>query len=64
MAYAYVTADGNYGGDDIILFEASMLHGYQWEILSEMVDRDRLPYIAAIMAGNKKLIKQIEKEYA
>lgn len=61
---AYVTADGNYGGDDILIFEDSMLHGYQWEILSEMVDRDRLPYIAAIMAGNKKLIKQIEKEYA
>ena len=36
MKQAYVTADGSYGGEDILLFDPDTLNDNQWEMLTQM----------------------------
>jgi hypothetical protein len=47
----YVTADGNYGSDAIVLIDPKALTDEQYEVLSELSDNDRLPYVTAILNG-------------
>ena len=48
---SYVTADGNYGSDKIVVFPFDTLTERQWEYLSECSDYDRINYITAILNG-------------
>lgn len=48
---AYVTADGNYGADRVIMFKRDQLTEEQWWNLSDLSDYDRLPYVMAILNG-------------
>ena len=48
---AYVTADGNYGGDDILIFDRDALTEQQWEELGSQTDSDRIVYIQRILNG-------------
>jgi hypothetical protein len=47
----YVTADGNYGGDAIVVFERDSLTSQQWDNLGEMSDSSRIDYVRAILDG-------------
>jgi hypothetical protein len=40
---AYVTEDGNYGGDKVLTFDSDNLTDAQWERVADMNDNDRLP---------------------
>lgn len=48
---SYVTADGNYGSDEVLVFPYDALTEAQWEILGEMGDYDKLPYVEAVLNG-------------
>lgn len=62
MTEAYVTADGNYGGDEVLVFDPNKLTDMQWEILTDLSDRDRLGYVQAILSGNEERVKELEQE--
>lgn len=48
---AYVTEDGNYGSDKLILFSTDALTAEQWENLSNLGDNSKFEYVSAIMNG-------------
>jgi hypothetical protein len=48
---SYVTEDGNYGSDSVILFSPDALTSEQWETLSNLGDNSRFDYVSAIMSG-------------
>jgi Spy/CpxP family protein refolding chaperone len=48
---AYVTEDGNYGSDIIIIFEQNDLTEHQWDQLGEINDNSRLEYVQKILNG-------------
>lgn len=48
---AYVTGDGNYGSDELIEFLYEELTNDQWEVLSNLPDYDKLPYVASVLNG-------------
>ena len=48
----YVTADGNYGGDEILVFPHKLLTQKQWDILGECSDYERITYVKAILNGD------------
>jgi len=47
----YVTADGNYGGDELIVFERDALTEKQWDLLGEFNDSSRIDYVHRILNG-------------
>jgi hypothetical protein len=48
---AYVSADGNYGSDEVVEFEYDELTEAQWETLSVLADRDKFPYVVSVLNG-------------
>ena len=48
---AYVSADGNFGGDEAVVFEEGQLTDGQWEQLDAMPDGERLNFVRAVLAG-------------
>jgi hypothetical protein len=48
---AYVTEDGNYGNDIVIIFKADDLTEEQWEQVGSQTDSDRIVYIKRILDG-------------
>tara|TARA_B110000259_G_scaffold66166_1_gene77952 strand:- start:1272 stop:1460 length:189 start_codon:yes stop_codon:yes gene_type:complete len=59
---AYVTEDGNYGGDRVLTFDSDSLTDAQWERVADMNDNDRLPYIQSILENDEATISQYEME--
>lgn len=59
---AYVTEDGTYGGEKFLAFDSDALNDNQWEMLTDMADRDRLPYVEAILDKNNIAVCEIEME--
>jgi len=49
---AYVSEYGNYGVEEVFVFDGDKLTPRQWDILGELIDEDKLPYVAEIIAGN------------
>jgi len=62
MAQAYVTADGTYGGEEIILFDSDTLNDNQWEMLTDMADGDRIVYVHAIRNKDDVAVRAIEMD--
>ena len=60
---AYVSSDGNYGGDDALNFEASDLTPTQWGNLEEISDSERYDYVFAILNNDEEDIQGIEDAY-
>ena len=60
---AYVSSDGNYGGDYPIVFEYEDLTDKQWELMSELGDTDRYEYVLAIIENDTENIASIEAQY-
>jgi hypothetical protein len=58
---AYVSPDGNYG-QGIIVFDPTLLNNNQWEMLTDMADRDRFDYVKAIADKNNVAVCEIEME--
>jgi hypothetical protein len=48
---AYVTADGNYGMDEFLVFDHNALTKKQWDSLGEQTDSDRIVYVQRILNG-------------
>ena len=48
----YITADGNYGGDEVLVFPHKALTEKQWDLLGECSDYDRIKYVKAILNGD------------
>jgi hypothetical protein len=47
----YVTKDGNYGADDIIITDLNSLTDEQIEQMSSLSDNDRFAYVQAVLDG-------------
>tara|TARA_B110000503_G_C6856213_1_gene292933 strand:+ start:69 stop:287 length:219 start_codon:yes stop_codon:yes gene_type:complete len=62
MKQAYVTADGSYGGEDILLFDPDTLNDNQWEMLTDMADGDRIVYVHAIRNKDDVAVRAIEMD--
>lgn len=60
---AYVSSDGNYGGDYPIVFEYEDLTDKQWTMLSDMTDSDRYEYVLAIIEKDTESIESLEAQY-
>ena len=58
---AYVTADGNFGADEVLVFDSSQLSDKQWENLSFLSDSERLLYAEAIIADDPEAIEKFER---
>ena len=58
---AYVTADGNFGADEVLVFDSSELSDKQWENLSFLSDSERLLYAEAIIADDPEAIEKFER---
>lgn len=61
---AYVSTDGNYGGEDSLHFDLSELSNEQWETLDNIPDSDRYYYVFAILNGDEETAKEYEEMYA
>ena len=48
---SYVTADGNYGSDDVLVFPYNALTEEQWNLVEALSDYDKLPYVYAVVNG-------------
>ena len=59
----YVSSDGNYGGDDPIIFDHSELTSTQWANLEEMSDLDRFEYVFAILNSDDEATRELEDAY-
>jgi len=46
---AYVSEYGNWGSEEVLVFDEGLLTPRQWNTLDELCDRDKLPYVKAIM---------------
>jgi len=46
---AYVSEYGNYGSEEVLTFDASQLTDHQWQILGELTDWAKLPFVQAIL---------------
>jgi hypothetical protein len=60
---AYVTADGTYGEDDIIVFHPTDLTEGQWDTMVNMQACDRLNYVQAILEGDLDTVAKLHEEY-
>jgi hypothetical protein len=58
---AYVTADGNFGADEVLVFDSSQLSDKQWENLSFLSDSERLLYAEAIIADDPEAVAKFER---
>jgi hypothetical protein len=48
---SYVSADGNYGSDEVLVFPYDALTEQQWEELGSQTDSDRIIYVQRILNG-------------
>jgi hypothetical protein len=48
---SYVSADGNFGSDEVLVFPYDALTEQQWEELGSQTDSDRIIYVQRILNG-------------
>jgi hypothetical protein len=60
---AYVTEDGNYGSDGVVIYHPEDLTTKQHELMQDMHDRTRIEYVMAILDGNDEEVERIEADY-
>lgn len=49
---AYVSEYGNWGTEEVLVFDITNLNEEQREVLYELPDYDKLPYIKAVLNGD------------
>ncbi len=49
---AYVSNYGNWGQEEVIVFDDDDLTESQWEMLDELPDYEKMPYVEAVLAGD------------
>lgn len=49
---AYVSNYGNWGQEEVIVFEDDDLTEEQWEMLDELPDYEKMLYVEAVLAGD------------
>ncbi len=47
----YVSKYGNWGAEDVVIFDDAKLSTAQWEILDMLPDSEKLNYVQAIIDG-------------
>jgi hypothetical protein len=47
----YVSKHGNWGAEDVLIFDDAELSTAQWEILDILPDSEKLNYVQAIIDG-------------
>lgn len=47
----YVSVDGNYGVDEVIVFDNDSLTEEEWATLDELSDYEKLPYVRTVLGG-------------
>ena len=60
---AWVSADGSYGEDDIIVWHPDALTEDEYVTMHNMQARDRLPYVQAILEGDLETVAKFHEEY-
>lgn len=48
---AYVSEYGNWGQEQVLVFDKDLLTEEQWEVLDVLTDYDKMPYVKAIING-------------
>lgn len=48
---AYVSEYGNWGQEQVLVFDQNLLTKEQWDILDEQVDYEKMSYVKAIING-------------
>ena len=49
---AYVSNYGNWGQEEVIVFNEEDLTEEQWAMLDELPDYEKMPYVEAVLAGD------------
>jgi len=57
----WVSADGSYGCGSVTVFDPDMLSEFQWQVLDNLADSDKQPYIKAVI--EKQDLSQWESDY-
>ena len=58
---AYVSEYGNYGEEEVLMFDATLLTDEQWATLQELPDYDKLPYVQKIVRFAK--LRKLDEEF-
>ncbi len=49
---AYVSNYGNWGQEEVIVFDSDALTEEQWEMLDELPDYEKMLYVEAVLTGD------------
>ena len=61
---AYVSEYGNYGEEDVLMFDASRLTDEQWATLQELPDYDKMPYVKKTLQDNAFTnLRKLDEEF-
>ena len=60
---AWVSADGSYGEDDLVVFHPTALTDKEYDVMHNMQACDRLPYVQAILEGDLETVAKFHEEY-
>jgi hypothetical protein len=57
----WVSADGSYGYGSVTVFDPNTVTDFQWQVLDNLADSDKQPYIRAIINGEN--LTEWESDY-
>ena len=60
---AYVSEYGNYGAEEVLVFDPTELTVAQWDTLAEITDSEKLDYVKAIIECQWSVVESIEEQY-
>lgn len=59
----WVSTDGSYGQDDIVVFHPESLTDDQWEFMTILRDSERFDYVQAILEGDLTTVAEFYAAY-
>lgn len=60
---AWVSVDGSYGNNDLVVFHPESLTEDQWEFMTNIGDNDRFDYVVAVLDGDLVSVAQMYERY-
>lgn len=63
MSDMWITADGEYGEGDLMVFHPESLTEEQYNLMVEMKGNHRFDYVRAILEGDLETVAQFHEEY-
>ena len=60
---AWISTDGSYGQDDIIVFHPESLTDDQWGFMTDLRENERFDYVQAILEGDLNTVAEFHSAY-